>query len=450
MSASVGENKTEFYLYNTINASLGPSSPFDFFLGTQTQTEVTLNADGVYRANWGLSEPVNIAFGAERREETYSVGAGDAASYAVGPGAKDGLAVASNGFPGFSDLQAGEWSQVSSAAYVDVEARLIPAWTVGAAVRYEDYDSFGGTTNGKLATRYEFTQNVAARASVSTGFRAPTPGQMNSLSVSQGLDTVTLQVFTNGRLSPLNPIAVSKGARPLEPETSSNTSAGLVWRTDIGLSGTVDVYQIDVENRLGQSASISLTKAEKDALVAQGYPAAASFTSVNWYTNDYDTRTKGVDIVTTYTRPVWNGRLSLTLAYNHNETEITGGTLNANPTTKRIFEEGLPQDNAAFTGTFRKGAFEYQVRTRYYGAWTDSTGNTTGDIFQRFGAMSFVDASVLWDIDSRLSLKVSAENIFNQYPEKAIFQASRGIEYSRNAPYDTYGGQVYVRLNAKF
>ncbi|BEV13062.1 TonB-dependent receptor (plasmid) [Asticcacaulis sp. DW145] len=450
LSASLGENETKFYLYNSINASLGPSSPFNFFLGTQTQREVTLNADGVYRLDLGLSEPVNIAFGAEHRKETYKVGAGDKASYAVGPGAKNGLAVGANGFPGFSDLQAGEWSQDSNAAYVDVEARLTPEWTLGGAVRYEDFDSFGSTTNGKVSTRYEFTPYFAARGSWSTGFRAPTPGQINSLAVSQGLDTVTLQLFTTGRLSPLNPIAVSKGAKPLQPEESTNKSAGFVWRTDFGLSGSFDMYQIEVSNRLGQSSQITLTQAEKDALVAQGYPSAASFTSVYWYTNDYNTRTKGIDVVTTYVRSLWDGRLNLTLAYNNNKTLITGGTLNANPTTKRVFEEGLPQNNATFTGTFRKGAFEYQVRARHYGGWTDSTGNSTGDIFQRFGAMNFVDASVQWDMTDKLSLKVSAENLFDAYPEKAIFQASRGIEYSRNAPYDTYGGQYYVRLNARF
>lgn len=450
LSASRGENDTKLYLYNTINASMGPQSPFDFFLGALTQTETNLNADAVWRPDIGLPEPLNLAFGVERREETYQVSPGDPASYAVGPGAKDGLAVGSNGFPGFSNLQSGEWSQESYAGYVDAEAQLTANWAVGAALRYEDFDSFGDTTNGKISTRYEFTPYFAVRGAWSTGFRAPTPGQINSLSVSQGLDTVTLQVFTNGRLSPLNPIAVSKGARPLGPEESENLTGGFVWRTDFGLSGTVDLYQIDIDNRLGQSPAITLTQAEKDALVAQGYPAAASFTSVYWFTNDFDTRTRGIDIVTTYTRPVSDGRLNLTLAYNHNETQITGGTLGANPTTKRIYEEGLPQNNAAFTGEFSRGPFEYQMRVRYYGGWTDSTGNATGDIFQTFGAMSFVDLSVLYDINERLSLKVAAENIFDQYPEKAIFQASRGIEYSRNAPYDTYGGQVSVRLNARF
>ena len=36
---------------------------------------------------------------------------------------------------------------------------------------------FGTTTSGKLSARYEVTDNLAFRSTVSTGFRAPTPGQ---------------------------------------------------------------------------------------------------------------------------------------------------------------------------------------------------------------------------------------------------------------------------------
>ncbi len=168
------------------------------------QKEFNLNADAVYRLSIaGLAEPVNVAFGAERRRETYEIHVGDPASYAVGPGAAAGLAPNSNGFPGFNPQQAGTWNQTSYAAYVDVEAQLTEAWSVGVAGRYEDFSEFGNTFNGKIASRYAFTPDFAVRASYSTGFRAPTPGQLNSTSTSQGLDTVTLQLFTSGRLSPL-------------------------------------------------------------------------------------------------------------------------------------------------------------------------------------------------------------------------------------------------------
>ncbi|WP_049974191.1 TonB-dependent siderophore receptor, partial [Azospirillum sp. B4] len=451
-SGSYGENESRFFLYNSINASLGPNSPTDFYLGTQRQDEFNLNLDGVYRLDVGaLPEPLNIAFGAERRLEIYTVEAGDKASYQVGPGASAGLASGANGFPGFSDLQAGSWYQTSYAGYMDLEAKLTPEWTIGGAGRYETYTGFGDKMTYKASTRYEITPDVALRASYSTGFRAPTAGQINSLSTSQGLDTNTLQLFTSGRLSPENPLAVALGAKPLRPETSQNYSLGAVWRTGIGLSGSIDAYQVDVNNRFSSSSTITLTAAQKAQLVAQGVPGADNYTSVYWFTNDFDTRTQGLDIVLDYTQPVFDtARVDLKLAYNHNLTQVTGGSLNANPTQKILYEQGLPKNNITGSLTYSDHPFDYQVRVRYYGKWTDSTGNSTGDIFQTFDGITFVDLSVTYHISDALSVKVAGENIFDTYPAKAIYQASRGIEYSRNAPYDTYGGRYYVRFNAAF
>ncbi len=450
LSASLGQNQTKFFLYNSINASMGPASPTSFFLGTQRQHEFNLNADGVYRLDAGLVEPVNIAFGAERRVETYTVLPGDVASYEVGPGASAGLAAGSNGFPGFSPQQSGKWDQISNAAYVDTEAKLTPKWAVGGALRYEDYSEFGSTTTGKLDTRYELTPGLAVRGSYATGFRAPTAAQMNSLSTSQGLDTNTLQLFTTGRLAPTNPIAAFLGAKPLQPETSKSYNLGLVWQMGSSLTGSIDAYQVDVAKRFSSSPTHTLTTKEKSDLVAQGVPGASGFTSVNWFTNDFDTRTQGVDFVIDYKRAVAAGHLDLKLAYNHNDTKVTAGALAANPTQAILFEEGIPKDNVTSSATYTLGAFDYQVRARYYGSWTDSTGNTTGDIFQTFGGVTFFDASLTYHINRKLSLKVAAQNLFDTYPDKAVFQASRGIDYSRNSPYDTNGGQYFVRLNASF
>ncbi|MDE1148666.1 MAG: TonB-dependent receptor [Azospirillaceae bacterium] len=452
LSGSYGENESRFYLYNSINASMGPDSPTNFFLGTQRQDEFNLNADGVYRLDVGaLPEPLNIAFGGERRLEIYTVETGDKASYLVGPGATAGLASGANGFPGFSDQQAGSWYQTSYAGYLDLEAKLLPQWTVGGAARYETYSGFGDKMTYKASTRYEITPDLALRASYSTGFRAPTPGQINSLSTSQGLDTNTLQLFTSGRLSPDNPLAVALGAQPLKPETSQNYSLGAVWRTDVGLSGSVDAYQVDVANRFSSSQTITLTAAQKAQLVAQGVPGADNYTSVYWFTNDFNTRTQGLDVVVDYTQPVFEtGRVDLKLAYNHNLTMVTAGSLNANPTQKILYEQGLPKNNVTASVTYTDHPFEYQARVRYYGGWTDSTGNSTGDIYQTFGGITFYDLSVTYHINDNLSVRVAGENIFDTYPEKAVYQASRGIEYSRNAPYDTYGGRYYVRVNAAF
>jgi iron complex outermembrane receptor protein len=117
---------------------------------------------------------------------------------------------------------------------------------------------------------------------------------------------------------------------------------------------------------------------------------------------------------------------------------------------KVIFEEGIPQQNVTASATYAFGRVKLGTHARYYGAWTDSTGNTTGNLTQRFGAVTFVDVRVDVDLTSNLSVAVGADNIFDKYPDEALFQASRGLIYSRNAPYGTDGGSYYLRLNARF
>ncbi|MBY9064393.1 TonB-dependent receptor [Sphingomonas yunnanensis] len=443
LSASAGRSRIDYTLGESLNASLGPLSPASFYLGRLTQREFNLNADLVYRLPVGGAEPVNVAFGGERRIERYIVGTGDPASYAIGPGAATGLAPNSNGFPGFGPAQAGVFRQRSYAGYVDLAWRPIEQISLGAAGRYEDFSSFGDKFTYKLSARVDPARWVGVRATYSTGFRAPTPAQLNTRVVSQGLDTRTLQVFNQGRLAPTDPLAVALGASPLRPETSKNISGGLVFQTDVGLGATVDLYQIDVDDRFSQSATIAIPAA---------LPNPDRFTSISYFTNDFDTRTRGIDAVLTYARAVGPGRANLSLAYNYNQTRVRSGTSAAiaNATQRRVFEERLPQHNATGTLGYDLGPVGLLVRGRYYGAWTDVTGNATGELFQRFGGIALFDASLTYRLSPNLSLRAGAENVFDTYPAEATNQANRGLIYSRNAPYDTDGGQYYVRLGFSF
>ncbi len=57
--------------------------------------------------------------------------------------------------------------------------------------------------------------------------------------------------------------------------------------------------------------------------------------------------------------------------------------------------EGHPQRN------YDIGNWNALARVRYYGAWTDNSGNATGDMFQRFGAMQFLDLAASYKIDDK-------------------------------------------------
>lgn len=452
-NASMGEDKIDYFISETINASFGPQSPTAFRAGVLTQREQNLNLDFTKPLELSfLAEPANLAFGAERRVETYKIGAGDPLSYEVGPGAAAGLPSGSNGFPGYSASQAGSWDQTSYAAYVDLDLAWTDAFSTDIAVRYEDFSEFGSTTDGKIAARYEISPNWAIRAAASTGFRAPTPGQLNSTRTSQGLDTTTLQLFTAGRLSPSNPVASFFGAKPLEPETSKNVSLGLVYRNaDHGLSASLDYYRVEVEDRFATSPNFSVTPAIRAELVRLGVPGADSLTSVSYFTNSFNTRTQGLDAVGSWRTAVGEGTLTLTGAYNWNDTKVTRSKATEVSRLARInIEDGLPEHTGNLTATYGWGRFEAMGRVRYFGDWTDAQSQSSADLIQTFGARTFVDLSLSAQVTDQVKVTVGAENLFDTYPDEATFQASRGLIYSRNAVYDTDGGLYYVRVGAKF
>ena len=102
-SVVMGRNAIDFFIDNTVNASLGPESPSSFDPGIYQQSELNLNVD----LNYAVNDVVNVAGGAEFRDEHFEIGLGDDASWVIGPFAAQGFSSGSNGFPGFSDIAAG-------------------------------------------------------------------------------------------------------------------------------------------------------------------------------------------------------------------------------------------------------------------------------------------------------------------------------------------------------
>ncbi|MCP4247679.1 MAG: TonB-dependent receptor, partial [bacterium] len=196
-SVSTGTNEVDFFIFNTVNASLGPATPTSFDPGLYEQEELDFNFD----ISYAINDRTNIAAGVEWRDEKFTIGIGQLESYEIGPLADQGFSAASNGFPGFGPIAAGDWSRSNYAVYADVERNgNDDKWTIGAAVRFEDFEDFGTTTNGKLAGRVRLNDLWQLRGSVSTGFRAPTPGQSNAFNVSTEFDLVIMDLVNNGTI----------------------------------------------------------------------------------------------------------------------------------------------------------------------------------------------------------------------------------------------------------
>jgi iron complex outermembrane receptor protein len=447
-SGSFGRSRIDYRLDDTINASLGPLSPTSFDAGSRQQTDTSANLDFVYQWQTVFARPVNVGFGAEFRREEFEITAGEPASYEVGP--LQDLASGSNGFPGASPLQAGNWSRNNSAVYVDIDADVTDRWNVAVAGRFEDYDTFGSTTNGKLSTRFIATDWLNLRGAVSTGFRAPTPGQANLVNTNQFPDPLTGTVRTRGLLPPTSAAAVLFGGTALTPEKSHNYSAGFVLQPLAALTFSVDFYRINVDDRIGTTQSFTLTDVQRSQLVSLNVPGASQFYQVNFFTNGYSTRTDGLDAVLSYRSRLGPGALGIIGAYNQNDTQVTRskpGVLDV-LTTQRI-EDQLPKSAATLSVDYDVARWSVLARARHYGSWlfVSSTGTNFNELQ---GALTFIDVAGTYALTDNVKVTAGAENLFNKFTQREQYLWTVGRKYITGSPYENDGRQVYLRATVNF
>ncbi|WP_444932092.1 TonB-dependent receptor plug domain-containing protein [Microbulbifer sp. SSSA002] len=443
VSASNGHNEVDFVIYNTLNASLGPDSPTRFNPGGYVQDETNFNID-LTKSIEMSGMPLFMAAGFEWREEEFEVKQGDTASWQVGDLAEQGFAIGSNGFSGFGTEVTGTFDRDNIALYSDFELEVSDALRLGTALRWEDFSDFGDTSNFKLSAHYTINDAIALRSTVSTGFRAPTPGQSNISNVTTAYTNGALA--NRGTIPATNPIAVLKGGEQLQPEESKSFTVGAIiaagdW--DI----TLDYFQISVTDRITQSADQMLTDEERAQLVADGISGADSLEYFRFYTNDFDTKTRGVDLVATY--PLGEAT-DFNLAMNWTKTEVTDYSTDTMDDMRiQQLEGGLPEVRGNASITHAADNWRGLVRLNYYGGyWEAHLDNYSLPIDA--GDEWTVDIEVAYDLSGSISLIAGAENVFNNYPDKNPWSGVAGAEYPETAPMGYNGALYYVRGQYEF
>jgi iron complex outermembrane receptor protein len=454
VSARWAEAEVEYTLSDTINPSLGALSPTSFRPGTLTQEESSLNVDFVKTLELAnLNSPLNFAFGVEWRDETYKIGAGDPASRDSGPAFFYG--VGSDGFQGFPLESAGSFSSDSIAGYIDVETDLTDRLSAGAAIRYEDYDIFGSTFDWKLSGRMQVTDTFALRATVSTGFRAPTPGQVNTLNVTTTADAQG-NLIPSGTYPVNHPVAVTLGSSPLDPEESTSFTVGAIFQPLDNTSVTLDYYDISIEDRLALLGPNVITVDDVPALEAAGVPNADLLvgSSASFFANAFDSDVTGVDLAVTSDFAVGTGVLTVDLRHNFNEQEVS----NVVPNTineSRVFdlENQVPEHRTVLTFNYDTGdLFGGYVRLNRYGSWKSTGGLfSPGDASDvtSYGSEILVDLEAAFTFAERYTLSIGGENVFDVEPDDEGDPVARflGVDKALTSPFGFNGGFWYVRAS---
>jgi len=435
ISAAYGRNSMAYHLDNTVNPSLGSASPTHFDLGQLVQTERNVNADFTLP----YSKQLSLAAGLEWRQETYEIKAGDQASWQTGPFST--LGIGSNGFPGFDPATAGLFKRENIGAYVDSEYNFTDAFLVALAGRHENFSDFGGTTNGKISSRYRLNEQTTLRGSFGTGFRAPSPGQANTTSISHNASGPGNSVVTVGIIPPTSALAQYFGGKALQPEKSTNLSFGMSYQHN-AFGGSLDVFQIDVRDRVTLSQKF-------DATLAVGVPNPSNFgNEIYFFTNYFDSRTRGAELMAKYDLRGGAGDTEFKLTWSHVTTEVTRVTQGsiADPQYDQI----LPKDRANLRVTHARGNWTFTGNGNYFGPWSYfNPENSTRDFL---GSQFVLDLEAGYNFKKNWTFSVSVGNVFNSYPTQSQSHVLTfaGNPYNSISPDGILGTTYYARLNYRF
>lgn len=461
LSNKYGFNTIAFEVDNSLNPSLGALSPRHFYCGELSFAQDTINLDVSRRLQSWLVRSFNMAFGAEYRIDRYGIGAGEEASWRdynpPGTPASQAMAAGAEVFSGFRPDDEVTATRASLGLYADFESDINERLLLGAAARVEQYSDFGSNLSGKLAGRFELTDDFAIRGGISRGFRAPSLHQKFYSAISTQFITVD-GVNQQRRVVTVRndtEIARALGIAELGPETSLSYSLGLASDLRNGLTFTIDAYQIDIDDRIVMSGRISDSQPQ-----LASYLRDTDVTDAQFFTNAVDTRTRGVDAILIYRHRLRNAhKFGVNAAFNYNEMDIRrlrtppqlagwGEQLLNREECGRL-ELNQPRDKLILSLSYGTERTEFHLQTTRFGEITTVAPQDPAQD-QTFSAKFVTDAAITYKHNDHLQLTIGANNLFDVYPDKVAdprLTNDATVPYSRFATQFGFNGATYF---AKF
>jgi iron complex outermembrane receptor protein len=422
-------------------------TPLKFHAGEFNNSEWTNNLDISKPVDVGIFDgPLNVAFGAEYRHNTYQVKPGDF------PARYEGGAQA---YPGFSTAASNYYQRSNEAGYIDLSTNILPHWQVDLAGRFEHYTDVGDTETGKVTTRYDFTPQIAIRGTIGNGFRAPSLAQEGFAAVNVAPTNAIAQFPVDSKG------ALLLGSTPLKAERSTNYSAGVVTTPLPRLHFAIDYYQTNIRDQIEDSGLFSgPLVADAFALNGSGVPSgAAGSIFAQYYTNGISTRTQGADMTLDYVTYFGEtGRVNWLAAANFNSIVITRQAARDGYTPDVLSEiqNATPKNKIILQAVYTQDPFSVTVRETRYGQVSETLadGYTGGTPFtyNKQSPKWITDLEASYKVTPELTLTVGADNVFDKYAGRttAFARYQNAEEYILASPYGIDGGFYYARASYKF
>jgi iron complex outermembrane recepter protein len=426
-NATLGVNRFEYLVKNTLNASLEGNSPREFNSGgfQLAQNTIGFHANKAFPK---VAQGANVAIGTELRQDQYKLFAGELNSYkqfgpvvfAIDPVSGDTTfrPGGAQGFPGFQKQDEVNRGRVNWGIYADGELEASKSILFSGAVRAENYSDFGWTVNFKLATRMKVTDVFSFRGSVSTGFRAPSLPQ--KFFSSTFTNVAAGQIFEI-KIAPNNGVlAQAVGIPELKEEKSFNATLGFTTKPTKDLTITVDGYSVNINDRIVLTGLFDQTDDAVGDILKSLNVGAAQF-----FTNAVNTRTTGLDVIATYGHKIGQGRLNVTFAGNFNNMTIDKIKTAPGLVGKEDIYYGrreqyfllasAPQHKLSLNLNYKINRFSTNLRFTNFAAIELIN---FADEVERFSSRTTTDLSFTYAAGKRYQITLGGANIFDVYPNR--------------------------------
>jgi len=365
-----------------------------------------------------LSDKVSIGMGAEFRNETFEVIEGELASYDGG---------GADSFSGNTPQNSGKFNRYNFGGYFSLDYDVSDAFLLSGTIRAENYSDFGDAFVYKLSSRLKLSDKLTARASVSTGFRAPTLHQIYTQKAQYSF-VPGQGIQVGGLINNVSTQAKLLGIEDLDAETSNNFTIGLGGKLSNTLSFTLDYYNIAVQDRIVLGSEIGATGDAAnplDILLTQN-----NLSDVSYFSNALDTRTSGLDVVISKKDiKLGSGMLDLNLSGNYtisNEREgdvkdialvANAGQSVVNATQEALFFTSRPETKWILGANYEVGKFGLSFNNTYFGKTTFKQQGMSSDLRTEFTPKVVTDLGINFNATDKLTIALNVNNLLNVLPE---------------------------------
>ena len=442
-SITTGGNSQIYTVSNSQNRSkddvsgnfiYGSSTPITFKPGGTTFNHYVGNID----ISKNINDKLSFGFGSEFRTENFEIIEGDEASY-LGSGA--------DSFQGNTPENSGKFNRYNLGAYLDLAYDFNEDFLVNGTVRFEDYSDFGSATVWKVSSRYKFADDkVTLRASLSTGFRAPSLHQIYTQK-SQSSFVAGQGIVVEGLINNVSSAARASGVPKLDAENSTNFTIGFGLKPSKNFNLTLDYYDIKVMDRIVLGNTIVFSPTNTSA----------------FFVNGIDSRTSGIDLVTGYRNiQLGAGKMALNLSGNYTIQNERDGAVKNPASVNAVGQSVIDATQEALLFTSRPkfkfiGGADYEV-----GKWGLSLNNTlfgptkfknagmSNDLRVEFLTKMVTDLGVTYSASKKLTIALNVNNLLNVLPEWEFVAENAAGTAILNDPAQTRTQFNLVTFNGRY